>query len=557
MHEGRQPSQERQLLYLRWALISSIAYMVVLRPDGRDPTAGQLGYVVALLASNLLIPRLPYRSPQSFGSLILLVDTVFISLGLAVFGSASQDLLIGYFLCILMATFADTEARIAAAAVLVTTVYSFWLLGTGGPPALSAVLIRLPFLFVVTVFYGYMMARVRHAQAERRSAEARAEALSGLLDITRSFSAELATATVVRRIEAVLSGILGAGRCVLELLDEDGSGELGPAAGAAVAGRRAVVTARSGSGEEGSVLALPVVFAEEPLGALVVEATRALTREEIEICQVIANAAAPALENARQFERLVQMQRSRGEFLSRLSHEMRTPLGVILGYGDLARERAAQSGDAELRDMLDRVHGRAVELADHVEDLLAFSQAALGRERRRVERVDLESVLRQAVERARGLSRSDALRVSLTVDAAARELYADGEKLKRIADSLLTNAVKFTERGTIEVTAEVLPAGGAESPPQPGRPWERTLALCVRDTGIGIRRADLEAVFEDFRQGDGSIRRAYSGLGLGLSVCRRLAELLGGTIDVESEPGRGSRFRVLLPVQLAAPAPGA
>jgi len=527
--------------------------MVVLGPDGNQPSAAQLCYIVLLFASNLLIPRLPYRSPESFGALLLLIDTVFISLGLAFFSSASQDLLIGYFLCIIMATFADSEARVAGAAVLATLVYSFWLLRDGAAPARAALLIRLPFLFIATVFYGYMMARVRSVRAERMKAEARAEGLAGLLQITRSFSSDLASAAVVQRISTVLKSMLDLERCAIEVVVEDGSGEIEPAAAQAIAKREPVLATRlDAKGAVNSLLALPIVFGPEPLGALVIEAARPLQADEVEICQVIANTAAPALKNARQYEQLLQIEQTKAEFLNNLSHEMRTPLGVIVGYAEVAADHAARIADPELIGMLKCIHDKAGEITTHVESLLTFSDAVLGRERKRVERVDLGRILEQAVARARTLSRGDAIQFSLSVDPSARQIFADGGKLTRIAESLLLNAVKFTERGSIEVSAKVLPMNGmAARLPKPPHPWEQVLSLSIRDTGIGIGKRDIKKIFEDFRQGDGSLTRRYSGLGLGLSVSRRLAEIVGGAIDVESEPGKGSYFHLQVPVEVS------
>jgi hypothetical protein len=157
---------EGPLTFLRWALISALAYMILLGESGHRPSATQLAYVGALLGSNLLIPRVPYRNPHRFGSALLAVDTVFVLIGVLLCNATSQDLLIAYFLCIIVATFADSQRRIAGAAVLVTVVYSFWLVQHWHAQTPQAsLLIRLPFLFITTVFYGYMVMRIRGAHA--------------------------------------------------------------------------------------------------------------------------------------------------------------------------------------------------------------------------------------------------------------------------------------------------------------------------------------------------------------------------------------------------------
>ncbi|MGH7820091.1 MAG: GAF domain-containing sensor histidine kinase [Candidatus Binatia bacterium] len=549
-----QASQEQPLVFLRWALIASLAYMILLREGGTDPNATELCYLALLLASNIVIPRIPYRNPRAFGSALLAVDTILVLAGLMLVGGSSQDLLIGYFLCIIMATFGDSERRIAGAAFLVTGVYAFWIFRSWEAIDRPSILIRLPFLFVTTVFYGYMMQRVRGEHALRRSAEARMRGLDCLLQVTRSFSSSLVTREVLERVADTIRTTLGVDRCHIRLVSDQCSGPVPPEIVEALE-RRQPVCSQNGrpGGRSLSILALPIIYEVEPLGVLLMEAERsgaAFGPEEIEFCQVVANAAASALKNARQYEDLAEIERAKSEFLSNLSHELRTPLSAILGYAELVTDETEKEPESKLGEFVGHIARSAAEMTSHVDSLLHLSQITLGRERRHLGRVDLAALLDRSLHNAQRVSLHRDIEFRLDLDPSLGEIYADGDKLQRIVQHILLNAVKFTEKGTIQLSAALVRSEARVTLPRSLEPWERLLSLSIRDTGIGVDAADLERIFREFEQADGSVTRRYPGLGIGLSVCRRLAEILGGTIRVESRPGEGSVFEVLLPVQL-------
>ncbi|MGH7858571.1 MAG: ATP-binding protein, partial [Candidatus Binatia bacterium] len=547
-------TQEQPLVFLRWALIASLAYMILLRDGGTDPTGFELLYLGLLLGSNLVIPRIPYRNPRAFGVFLLAIDTIFVLAGLMLVGGASQDLLIGYFLCIIMAAFGDSERRIAGAAFLVTGVYALWIFQNWNPLDRASLLIRLPFLFVTTVFYGYMMRRVRGEHAVRLAAEAQVRGLDCLLQVTRSFSSSLVTGEVLERVADTIRSTLGVDRCRIQLVAERHSEPLEPEVVEALERRQPVCSRNDeAEGRSLSILALPIIYEVEPLGVLLVEAERAgsaFRPDEIEFCQVIANAAASALKNARQYENLADIERAKSDFLSNLSHELRTPLSAILGYSELATDEAAKDPAAKVGELVEHIARSATEMTRHVDSLLHLSQLTLGRERKELRRVDLPALLDRSLESAQRLSIRREIEFQLDVDPSIGEIYADGDKLQRIVQHVLLNAVKFTEKGTIQLSAALVKSDADTPLPQALQPWERLLSLSIRDTGIGVSAGDLDRIFREFQQGDGSMTRRYPGLGIGLTVCRRLAEILGGTIRVESHPGEGSVFEILLPVQL-------
>jgi signal transduction histidine kinase len=548
---------EQQLVYLRWTLIVSLAYMILIGSSGLVTRPAALIYVGLLLASNLLIPRLPYRNPRTFGSVLLALDTMFVLVGVLLSDANSQDLLIGYFLCILMATFGDSERRIAGAGFLVAGVYSLWVFRNWDVHSPS-LLIRLPFLFITTFFYGFMMERVRSEHARRLQADERIRTLDCLLQVTRSFSSSLVSQQVLERAANIIKTTLGAARCSIELVCADGSQTISAVAAEALDKQSPIWSPDPATGDSSStVLALPIYYDVEPLGVLLVEAERpgsAFGSEEIELCQVIANAAAPALKNARQYESLAEIECAKAEFLSNLSHELRTPLNAILGFSEIAAADAAHVGDAELIDSIERVSRNARGMTKQIESLLALSQATLGRDRKRVARVDLSNLLRRVIEQAERLPKQGPIEFGVEIAPDAAEVYTDGDKLERVVDSIVLNAIKFTPRGSVRITAALVKSGNDASATFPTRlqPWERLLSLSVEDTGIGIGGADLRKIFQDFHQGVSGLDRPYGGLGIGLALARRLTATLGGVIQVESRPDSGSLFQVLVPVQTPA-----
>jgi signal transduction histidine kinase len=226
-----------------------------------------------------------------------------------------------------------------------------------------------------------------------------------------------------------------------------------------------------------------------------------------------------------------------------MSHELRTPLNAIIGYAQLL---GMGIGDAaKLEEYPQRIALSARHLLQLIEEILVYSRVEAGREALHIEDVALADLLDEVAAIIEPLAVAKGL--AFSVDAADRDvvLHTDPRKVRQILLNLTGNAVKFTDRGGIVFHS---------------RAADERIIFEIRDTGIGIEAADVERIWEPFWQVENVNSRRAGGTGLGLAVTRQLARLLGGDVDVESEPGRGSTFRVTLPLvadpDAVAPASG-
>ncbi|GEM_PF-2022911 len=291
-----------------------------------------------------------------------------------------------------------------------------------------------------------------------------------------------------------------------------------------------------------SFLGIPLVAKEETLGVLGVftREPHDFDDEEVEFLATIGGQAAIAIHNAQIHEQIVTANKVKEEFLSVMSHELRTPLSVMMGYGGMLLEGLLGDITAQQEDAVRKILARASEQLYMINSIIQTTQLesrALRPERRAFRIAEMLRQLRQEFD---AVTREQKVKIVWKSPAAAMTIVGDGGKVSQILRSLIANAVKFTRSGTVTVSAEVLRA------PKVGA----CLALRVTDTGVGIASENHDRIFEKFQQLDSSETRVYGGLGLGLYVAKKLTELLGGKIAVDSAPGRGSIFTVEIPCTL-------
>jgi signal transduction histidine kinase len=282
-----------------------------------------------------------------------------------------------------------------------------------------------------------------------------------------------------------------------------------------------------------SMMSVPLVARAETLGVVtLVCAERHYTRSDVATAADFAQRAALSISNARLFAAAQEASRAKSEFLAVMSHELRTPLNAVLGYTDLLQAGLGGPLTERQRTHLDRITECARHLEGIIDEILTFSRMEAGTETLRRRRVDLRDVMRRAALLLRPMAKKKRLGFELRMPAEPIVVETDPDKVQQILQNLASNAVKFTDRGEVRIEGV---RDGADH------------LLRVVDTGIGIAPEHHEHVFDAFWQVEQSNRREVGGTGLGLSVARRLAELLGGRLTLESTPGRGSTFTLALP----------
>jgi len=225
--------------------------------------------------------------------------------------------------------------------------------------------------------------------------------------------------------------------------------------------------------------------------------------------------------------------RLKSEFLSNMSHELRTPLNSVMALSQLMISRGTGQDAARDVEYLRIIERNGRHLLNLINDILDLSKIEAGRMDLVLTEFDLRQVLTGALDTVGPMAAEKALKMPVQIGPVPR-MYSDEDKVRQIVLNLLSNAVKFTDRGEVATTVSAS---------------EEEVSIVVRDTGIGISRADCSHIFDEFRQVDGSTTRRHEGTGLGLAICRKLARLLGGDIFVTSRPGESSSFTVTLPIR--------
>ncbi len=242
-----------------------------------------------------------------------------------------------------------------------------------------------------------------------------------------------------------------------------------------------------------------------------------------------------------QNHRLREVDRLKSEFMANMSHEIRTPMNGILGMSELLGDTSLSS---EQRTMVGMVHNSAASLLDLLGNVLDVSRLENGSLQLQSEPTDVRALVEESARLVAWDAHEKGVAVAVDIDPdLPTALLADASRLRQVLLNILSNAVKFTERGQVVITVDHQIDD------------ERHVAVEIRvvDSGIGIGEREIQALFSSFQQADGSTTRRYGGAGLGLAVSHQIVGLMGGEIRVDSEVGRGSEFRLSLPLELPPP----
>jgi signal transduction histidine kinase/FixJ family two-component response regulator len=236
--------------------------------------------------------------------------------------------------------------------------------------------------------------------------------------------------------------------------------------------------------------------------------------------------------------------RAKSAFLANMSHELRTPLNAIIGYSEMLEEETRESGNREAIQDLQKIQAAGKHLLSLINDVLDLSKIEAGKMTLHLESFDVPPMIRQIVSTLEPAAAKNGNVINVRIDENVGSMRADVTKVRQILFNLVSNACKFTDSGTVSINVEPITAEEQE--------WIR---FEVRDTGIGITPTQQRQLFQEFAQADTSISRKYGGTGLGLAISHRFVQMMNGYIQVESEPGKGSTFTVLLPIEVRAETP--
>ena len=297
------------------------------------------------------------------------------------------------------------------------------------------------------------------------------------------------------------------------------------------------------SGGYRSIVAVPLLRQTVPIGVLTLARSqvRPFNEKQIELLTTFADQAVIAIENVRLFDeiqdksrQLAEASQHKSQFLANMSHELRTPLNAIIGVTEMLREDAeALKQDVE---PLDRVLGAGRHLLALINDILDLSKIEAGRMELQLESFALAPLIANVVKTIEPLAAKNANQVAVHCDGEIGTMRADQMRLRQALLNLMSNANKFTERGTITINAHHRQENDGE--------W---ITLAVTDTGIGMTPEQMGKLFQEFSQASSSTASKYGGTGLGLVISRRFCQMMGGDIMVESEPGHGSTFTIRVP----------
>jgi signal transduction histidine kinase len=231
-----------------------------------------------------------------------------------------------------------------------------------------------------------------------------------------------------------------------------------------------------------------------------------------------------------------RLRQVKSDFLSNVSHELRTPLSVVVGFVYLLLNQVIGKLSEEQQKVLETVYRNSEELLELIDNVLWMTSLNAGETSATIEKFDARDVVNETAKRYEKTIRDKGLKLNVQLPDSDISIISDRAKVERIFQNVFNNAVKFTSEGEVTVRAQLTVD-------------RKSVEFEITDTGTGIEESKIDSIFEPFHQADNSTQRAYSGLGLGLTVARRMAELIGGKLEVSSQPNVGTRVTMIFPSQ--------
>lgn len=290
-------------------------------------------------------------------------------------------------------------------------------------------------------------------------------------------------------------------------------------------------------------MALPMIVGSKLIGVLDLQSDQKdfFTEEDLNVQATLASQIAVAVENATQYAaqvqtavKLMEVDQLKSEFLASMSHELRTPLNSIIGFADVLLEGLDGDLNERMEEDVRLIRESGSHLKGLIGDILDMSKIEAGRMDLRYEGIDMVQFVNDLVATSASLAQEKNLYLQLDIDENLPMLQADRTRLRQVLWNIVGNAIKFTEKGGITISVQ------AKS---------NHLLCSIRDTGIGIKEEHVDVVFEQFRQIDGGLNRTAGGTGLGMPITKKLVELHGGEIWIESVYGQGSTFFFTIPYE--------
>jgi signal transduction histidine kinase len=294
-----------------------------------------------------------------------------------------------------------------------------------------------------------------------------------------------------------------------------------------------------------ALLTIPLLGADRIVGALVVRRKEPgeFTQNTIELLRTFAAQSVLAIQNARLFHEieekgreLAEASQHKSQFLANMSHELRTPLNAILGYTELILDSVYGDMPEKARTVLDRVQRNGRHLLGLINDVLDLSKIEAGQLTLSLGDYSLKTVIQNVFSAVEPLANEKKVKLSIDVGSELALGHGDERRLTQVLLNLVGNAIKFTDIGEVSIKGSL--ANGS-------------FTVAINDTGPGISGPDQAKLFQEFQQADNSITRKKGGTGLGLAISKRIIEMHGGKIWVESVVGQGSTFSFMLPRRTA------